>query len=137
ARTDFVVEQIEAANAGLDQASRDEKYAAMKESPFAFFRGTNHLYWGDFGTSDDLAFYGATPASRTWLAGDMHVDNTGAFDDDEGTIVFGINDFDEAVIADYQLDVWRMAVSLVLVARQNGAFSRSAVDALLDAFSEA
>ena len=27
---------------------------------------------------------------------------------------------DEAVLGDYQLDVWRLAVSVVLVARENG-----------------
>jgi uncharacterized protein (DUF2252 family) len=135
-RTSTVVAEIKNANAALSDAARAEKYAAMKASPFAFFRGTNHLYWRDYGSSSKLSTYGGTSQARTWLAGDMHVDNTGAFDDDEGDIVFGINDFDEAVIGDYQLDVFRMAISLVLVARQNGGFSASNQGALVDSFTE-
>lgn len=42
----------------------------------------------------------------------------GWFDDDQGDIDYAINDFDEAVIGDCQLDVWRLATSLALVARR-------------------
>src|SRR5262245_32397039 len=104
-RTRFVQTEVQAANAALTDALRAEKYGEMKASPFAFFRGTDHLYWKDLGQSPDLSTYGGQSATRAWIGGDMHVDNTGAFDDDEGTIVFAINDFDEAIIADYQLDV--------------------------------
>jgi uncharacterized protein (DUF2252 family) len=136
-RTAEVVAQVNAANAALSAADRAEKYAAMKASPFAFFRGTNHLYWRDFGSSAQLASYGGAAATRTFLAGDLHVDNFGAFDDDQGDIIYAINDFDEAVIGDYQLDLWRAAVSLVLVARANGGFSLANQGTVLDAFTEA
>lgn len=136
-RTGYVVAEIEAANAALDEATRAEKYLAMAASPFAFLRGTNHLYWKDLGGSPELDLYGGYAGSRVWLNGDMHVSNTGAFDDDQGEIVFGLNDFDEAIIGDYQLDVWRLAVSLVLVARENGGFSAGDEAAIVDAFSEA
>lgn len=136
-RTSTVVAEIQAANAGLSDVLRAEKYAAMKESPFAFYRGTNHLYWKDLGASPDLGWYGGVAATRTWLNGDMHVDNTGAFDDDQGTIVYGLNDFDEAILGDYQLDLWRLAVSLALVARGNGGFSAGDEAAIVDAFTEA
>lgn len=135
-RTAYVVAEIQAANAWLSDAARAEKYAAMRASPFAFFRGSNHLYWKDLGQSPDLTTYGGAAATRTWLSGDMHVDNTGSFDDDHGTIVFGLNDFDEAIIADYQLDVWRLATSLVLVARQNGGFSSADESSIVDSFTE-
>lgn len=135
-RTAYVVNEIAAFNASLPADVRAEKYAQMKQSAFTFYRGSNHLYWKDFGTSSQLATYGGTAWTRTWLGGDMHVNNTGAFDDDQGDIVFGLNDFDEAVIGDYQLDVWRMAVSLVLVARENGVFSAADQDALVDSFTE-
>ncbi|MFY0565558.1 DUF2252 domain-containing protein [Archangium lansingense] len=135
-RTSYVVGEITSFNSSLDSASRAEKYARMKESAFSFYRGSNHLYWKDFGSSPLLSTCGGTSSTRTWLGGDPHINNTGAFDDDQGDIVFGLNDFDEAVIGDYQLDVWRMAVSLVLVARENGVFSTADQDVLLDAFSE-
>lgn len=133
-RTSYVVTEVTNANAGLSASIRAEKYTLMKASAFAFFRGTNHLYWKDLGNSPSLYAYGAVSTSRIWLGGDMHVDNTGSFGDDQGDVVFGLNDFDEAAIGDYQLDVWRMAVSLVLVARENG-FGASEQGALLDSFS--
>jgi uncharacterized protein (DUF2252 family) len=128
---------VTAANAALPAAARAEKYAAMKASPFAFYRGSNHLFWRDLGTSPQLVAYGGVAATRTFLAGDQHVENFGAFDDDQGEVVYAINDFDEAVIADYQLDLWRAAISVVLVARQNGGFSLANQGALVDAFTEA
>ncbi len=136
-RTSFVVGELTAFNANLTPEARAEKYARMKESAFTFFRGSNHLYWKDFATSSQLSTYGGSSFTRTWLGGDMHVNNTGSFDDDQGDIVFGLNDFDEAVIGDYQLDVWRLAISLVLVARENGVFSGADQDVIVDAFSEA
>lgn len=131
-----MVDELNRANAGLDPATRTEKYALMSETPFAFFRGTNHLYWKDLGRSSRLSTYGGLAPTRTWLGGDMHVDNTGSFDDDQGAIVFALNDFDEAVIGDYQLDVWRLAISLVLVARDNGTFTSADVSSFLDSFTE-
>ncbi|NJN44984.1 MAG: DUF2252 family protein [Anaerolineae bacterium] len=52
----------------------------------------------------------------------MHAENFGAFTNDEGRVVYSVNDFDEAIYADYQFDVWRMAISLGLVT--DGVFSR-------------
>lgn len=135
-RTSYVVNELNAWNAALSAADRSEKYAAMKASPFAFYRGSNHLYWKDLGSSPDLVWYGGATTTRAWLGGDMHVNNTGSFDDDQGTVVFGLNDFDEAVIGDYQLDLWRMASSLVLVARENGGFTAANEASIVDAFSE-
>jgi uncharacterized protein (DUF2252 family) len=135
-RTSVVVTEIKNANALLSSAARTEKYGLMKASAFAFFRGSNHLYWKDFGNSSQLLGYGGVSSTRTWLGGDMHVDNMGSFDDDQGDVVYGLNDFDEAVLGDYQLDVWRLAVSVVLVARENG-FGRTDQGALLDSFTEA
>lgn len=135
-RTGYVIAELNAFNAGLTATARAEKYAAMKASPFAFYRGSNHLYWKDLGASPELLAYGGTSETRAWIGGDMHVNNTGSFDDDQGAVVFGINDFDEAVVGDYQLDVWRMAASLVLAARENGVFSTTDEASFVDAFAE-
>lgn len=134
-RTDWVTGQLTTANAALSATTREEKYSLMEDSPFAFYRGTNHLFWSDHGLSADLAIYGNRSASRTWLQGDLHADNFGAFDNDQGTVVYDLNDFDEGVVADYQLDLWRMAVSIVLVARQNG-FSNAQAGVFVDSFIE-
>jgi uncharacterized protein (DUF2252 family) len=137
ARTAEVVAAITSVNAGLSASARAEKFALMKDSPLAFFRGSNHLYWKDLGSSPMLARYGGQVASRALLSGDAHVFNFGAYDDDQGDVVYAIDDFDEAVIGDYQLDVWRAAISIVLVARANGGFSIATQSTLIDAFTEA
>jgi uncharacterized protein (DUF2252 family) len=135
AKVASVVTAIESFNAGLSTANRTAKYCKMVESPFAFFRGTNHLFWSDL-AGDPRFFEFGSAQTRTWLQGDLHADNFGSFDDDDAQVVYDLNDFDETVIADYQWDVWRMAVSLVLIAEQNGGFSATAIDGLLDLFSE-
>jgi uncharacterized protein (DUF2252 family) len=51
-----------------------------------------------------------------------------------------LNDFDEAVVADYQYDLWRMATSIVLVGRDRGLYEEEvfeAVDAFAMAYLEA
>ena len=39
--------RIERFNAGREAERLAIKYQAMRKSPFAFFRGTAHLYWED------------------------------------------------------------------------------------------
>lgn len=135
-RTSVVVAELTAANAALPSAERAEKYALMKASPHAFLRGSNHLFWRDLARSPLLSIYGGMSATRTMLAGDQHLANFGIFDDDQGDVVYALNDFDQAVVGDYQLDLWRAAVSLVLVARDNG-LSRTTEASALDALTEA
>ena len=74
--------------------------------------------------------------TRTWLQGDMHAENIGSFENGIGELVYDLNDFDDAVIADYQFDVWRMAVSLQLVARRNGIAGDTAVGAFAKSYLE-
>eukprot|EP00243_Klebsormidium_subtile_P001835 TRINITY_DN13436_c0_g2_i1.p1 TRINITY_DN13436_c0_g2~~TRINITY_DN13436_c0_g2_i1.p1 ORF type:complete len:500 (-),score=182.61 TRINITY_DN13436_c0_g2_i1:604-1938(-) len=90
----------------------------MAASSFALYRGTAHLFWADFSGDWRMARFGS-PKTRTWLIGDMHIYNMGAFLNSEGQVCYGLNDFDESVVGDYQYDVWRLAISLVLTARQN------------------
>lgn len=135
-RAAWVTQKLATADAGLAPAQRAEKYAAMAEGPFPFFRGSAALFWLDFGTSPQLRVFGGTAATRTWLVGDAHPQNFGAFANARGGIVYDLNDFDEAVLADYQLDVWRLATALVLTMRQNGGFSPTEEATVLDAFSQ-
>ncbi|EDV25147.1 uncharacterized protein TRIADDRAFT_56771 [Trichoplax adhaerens] len=107
----------------------------MAGSAFVFYRGTNHLFWKDF-TGDSRLSQFSNDNTKVWLQGDLHAENYGAFTNDQDQVIYDLNDFDESVIEDYQYDIWRMAVSLVLVARQNSGFSQSKVNTILDAFSE-
>ena len=113
-----IVKAIDDWNADISARDRRSKYARMAESPFIFYRGTNHLFWADFASDERLKCFG-DERTKTWLKGDMHAENFGAFCNNEGNVVYDFNDFDDSIIADYQFDVWRMAVSLVLVVRQN------------------
>lgn len=134
------INEIENWNASLSTGDKEAKYCKMSSSAFSFFRGTNHLFWKAFTDDSRLQTFG-NEKTRVWVQGDAHIYNFGAFDDDQGKIVYALNDFDESTIADYQYDVWRMAVSLVLAMRENndaGVSSLSQNDqaAVIDAFSE-
>lgn len=138
-RSRFVVDQLVSHNAGLAAATRSEKYSMMSASASAFYRGTAHLYWADLGASPLLATFGGS-TTLTWLQGDAHTENQGAFDDSTGAVVYDLSDFDESVIGDYQLDLWRLAASVALVARENrvsGSDEDSAIDALADGYLDA
>lgn len=134
-RPQEVVAELDAYNAGLTEDQRTGKYCKMAESPFTFYRGTNHLFWRDFAGDTRFARFSGT-RTRIFLQGDLHANNFGSYDNDDGIIVFGLNDFDEVVIADYQWDLWRLAVSLVLIAEQNGGFSGTAIDSFVETLAE-
>lgn len=89
------------------------RYGRMAASPFAFFRGAAAVMAGDLAQ---------TPASGVNMqtCGDAHVDNFGAYASPERRLVFDINDFDETLPAPWEYDVKRMAVSIILAARNQG-----------------
>ena len=72
------------------------------------------------------------------VTGDQHMSNFGAWRNRHKDIVFGVNDFDEAAIFDFHVDVLRIAVSICNHALANGfesdapklieAFTKSYVD---------
>lgn len=125
-------DQSDADNA-ITEADRTAKYSKMVCSPFVFFRGTNHLFWRDFANHPELKQFSGD-RTHIWIQGDLHAENFGSFHNDEGHIVYDLNDFDEAAIADYQYDVWRMAISIVLVARERQKFDRDDQAAFVDSF---
>ena len=108
-------------NGRIATADRREKYLRMSESEFAFFRGTAHLYYRDLAAQTLLKkslFNNET--TLTWVQGDLHINNFGAFCNAEEEIVYDLNDFDDAWINSYLCDVWRCAVSIFLAGRDNG-----------------
>lgn len=110
------------------------KMDKMSVSPFAFYRGTAHLYYQDVKTRSSA--YTNSTTSKVWLEGDMHLQNVGAIKDANGNKVFDVSDFDEGYWGAYTWDVWRMAVSILLAAKEQG-ISSSDRDALVDCFVEA
>ena len=83
------------------------KYRAMRASPFAFFRGSAHLFW------EDLARDNAIPAApAVWACGDLHLENFGSFRGDTGLVYFDLNDFDEAALAPATWEIARFVTSV-------------------------
>lgn len=96
----------------LDHEKRKVKYMKMLESPFRFFRGSAYLFYFDM-TRIPFSFH--TPEDKpTWIQGDLHLENFGAFQNEQGEIVYDVNDFDEGYIGSYLYDVLRMCVSIAL-----------------------
>ncbi|MDW7745949.1 DUF2252 domain-containing protein [Halomonas sp.] len=128
-----VLDEIRAANAPLSDQDRATKYDKLAESPYRFFRGTNHLYWRDVWHDWRFALFGGLPETQTWLQGDAHAYNFGAYGHHDDAVRYGMDDFDDAMIGDYQYDLWRLAISLVLDARENMGLSGKAVRKALKA----
>ncbi len=131
-----VVAAIEEWNAGISAEDREAKYCKMADSAFGFFRGTSHLFWEDLAYHPRIADFG-NRNTITWITGDQHIENFGVFDDSRGEVVFSLNDFDDAVIADYQYDVWRTAISIVLAAEQFGVLTDDEQAEVIEGFAEA
>ncbi|MDQ2773435.1 MAG: DUF2252 domain-containing protein [Acidobacteriota bacterium] len=83
------------------------KYARMRVSPFAFFRGGAPIMAADLGAH-------AHSGVMAQLCGDAHVQNMGSFEGPDGRLVFDINDFDETITGPWEWDVKRMAASIAL-----------------------
>lgn len=89
------------------------RYARMRASPFAFFRGSAIVM------AHDLAH---TPRTGilAQLCGDCHCSNFGAYASPERTLLFDINDLDETYPGPWEWDVKRLAASVYVAGRQNG-----------------
>jgi hypothetical protein len=90
------------------------KHARMAEAPFFFLRATFYRWvplWQE--ACPDLA---RTP--RLLTVGDLHIENFGTWRDAEGRLAWGINDFDEAFVMPYAIDLVRLATSALLAIRQ-------------------
>jgi uncharacterized protein (DUF2252 family) len=89
------------------------RYGRMLVSPFTFYRGAATIM------ASDLA---STPRSGLTVqcCGDAHLSNFGVFASPERRLVFDVNDFDETLPGPWEWDVKRLAVSMLIAARDNG-----------------
>jgi uncharacterized protein (DUF2252 family) len=88
------------------------KTARMAASPFGFYRGAVPVMASDLSMLASTGIYAQ-------LCGDAHVHNLGAFEGQDGRLIFDINDFDETIRGPWEWDVKRMAASLVLAGRES------------------
>jgi hypothetical protein len=95
-----------------------EKAEKMAAGPFPFLRAT-YWRWAEtiLDVCPDLA-----KAPAVLAVGDIHLENFGAWRDEDGRLVWGVNDFDEAAEMPYPLDLVRLATS-ALLARPSHDFS--------------
>ena len=100
------------------------KYERMLESPLGYFRGAVPVMAADLAGT-------ASTGIISQICGDAHVRNLGAFAAPDGRLVFDINDFDETIQAPFDWDLKRLATSLVLAGRANGAKKATCEEAVL------
>jgi uncharacterized protein (DUF2252 family) len=119
-------ESIRSFNAGRKPSLVNRKYVKMRENAFAFFRGTCHLFYQDFPRESSLNL-----APSVWICGDLHLENFGTYKGDDvradrlrRQIYFGINDFDEGVLAPCTWDIARLLTS-ILLAVESLSFDRA------------
>ncbi len=106
-----IVERIRQHNAqGLPDMVQ-LKLAKLRSSPFAFLRGTCHLFYEDWPAAWPL-----NAAPLAWLCGDLHLENFGTYKGDNRLTYFDVNDFDESALAPLTWDVARFVASLFVAA---------------------
>jgi uncharacterized protein (DUF2252 family) len=132
-RCDYIREIFEEKNANTSDDELRVAYAIQAQDANTFYRATARIFWEDFVTNDwdDGVLKGlngklvdGTPlddkSTWTWVTGDQHLSNFGASRNRHGKVVFRVNDFDEAAIYDFHMDVIRVAVSVCNHAFTNG-----------------
>jgi uncharacterized protein (DUF2252 family) len=105
------------------------RYGRMLVSPFAFYRGAALIM------ASDLA---NTPRSglSVQCCGDAHLSNFGVFASPERQLVFDVNDFDETLPGPWEWDIKRLAVSMLIAARQNDFAGKHERRVVLDTVAE-
>ncbi len=88
------------------------KLSLLRKDPFAFFRGTNSLFLGFLPRAHSLF-----RAPSILICGDMHLENFGAFKGDNRLCYFDMNDFDEACLAPFTVEIVRFLASIKVAAR--------------------
>lgn len=83
------------------------KYKFMQEDPFRFFRGTCHLFYEDL-----VKKINWEDETKSWICGDLHLENFGSYKGDNRVVYFDLNDFDEAILAPISWELVRMLTSI-------------------------
>jgi hypothetical protein len=84
------------------------KHQHMAEAAFPFFRATFYRWlqlWPEVCSS-------LVRAPAVLGVGDLHIENFGTWRDEEGRLIWGVNDLDEAWPAPYALDLVRLTTSV-------------------------
>jgi hypothetical protein len=110
------------------------KHEQMALGAFPFLRATFYRWMGQWqACCPDLA-----RAPQVLAVGDLHTENFGTWRDNEGRLIWGINDFDEAYPLAYTTDLVRLATAarLSIDAGTLQITARAACAAILDGYQE-
>jgi uncharacterized protein (DUF2252 family) len=106
------------------------KIERMAAGPFAFFRGTFHLFARDI--VDGVVELATREGEFEFdIVGDIHSENYGTFKADDGLVHYDVNDFDETTRGNLNFDICRLATSLFLAARERGGSLNETTQAVL------
>jgi uncharacterized protein (DUF2252 family) len=118
-RESFIVECLVAAFEDLMTADPDAfrtKFRKMAADPFAFYRGSACVFYADVSEREDR--WADERTGRVWIQGDLHAENFGTYMDGAGSLIFDVNDFDEAFVGHFTWDLKRFAASVALMCWQ-------------------
>jgi uncharacterized protein (DUF2252 family) len=124
-----------------DETAWQMKLASVGQSRYVFWRGTKDLFF-DW-SRENLAYWRDTnPESWVTCHGDIHLGNVGTYPIslDPPTLGFGLVDYDDADRLPPQYDLLQIAITLRLIADENGLTQQEATAALgaaLDAYQAA
>ncbi|HTZ12259.1 MAG TPA: DUF2252 domain-containing protein [Mycobacterium sp.] len=89
------------------------RFARMLADPFSFYRGSAAVMAADLAASPSTGI-------EIMCCGDAHVSNFGLYAAPHRSIVFDLNDFDEAAVAPAEWDVKRLVTSAIVGGRHAG-----------------
>ena len=110
------------------------KHARMAEEAFSFFRATFYRWlqhWPEVCKD-------AAKAPAVLGVGDLHIENFGTWRDQEGRLIWGVNDLDEAWPAAYTLDLVRLVASAYLAIKGEhlGLTKREGAEAIEEGYRD-
>lgn len=89
------------------------RFARMLADPFSFYRGSAAVMAADLAASP-------TTGIEIMCCGDAHISNFGLYAAPHRSILFDLNDFDEAAVAPAEWDVKRLVTSAIIGGRHAG-----------------
>jgi len=110
------------------------KHEQMAAALFPFFRATFYRWlqvWPEECKELDRV-------PQILSVGDLHVENFGTWRDTDGRLVWGVNDFDEACLYPYTMDLVRLATSALLAVREQrlAMKPKEAATAILEGYEQ-
>ncbi len=117
-------------NRGRDPERLKLKLAALREDPFAYFRGTSSLFYNTLPTDRALK-----SSPKILACGDLHLENFGSYKGDNRLVYFDLVDFDESCVAPVAYELVRFLTS-ILVAAKPLKISDATTSKMIDQFIE-